>query len=144
MFFEKGVLKICSKFTGEHTCRSVISIKFICKFIEIALWHGRSPVEEHIRTAASASSSQGGNVLFLAKEKKLLRYPYKIAKSVCMKYLTLARPRKLIAMNFTFLYSIKNAHNSSIAKKLFISQFSEQIKGYCQGSIIFEVIFWEE
>ena len=106
MFFEKGVLKICSKFTGEHTCRSVISIKFICKFIEIALWHGRSPVEEHIRTAASASSSQGRNVLFLAKEKKLLRYPYKIAKSVCMKYLTLARPRKLIAMNFTFLYSI--------------------------------------
>ena len=106
MFLEKGVLKICSKFTGEHTCRSVISIKFISKFIEIALWHGRSLVETHIRTAASVSSSQGGNVLFLAREKKLLRYPYKIAKSVSIKYVTLAQPRKLIAMNFTFLYSI--------------------------------------
>ena len=27
VFLEKGVLKICSKFTGEHPCRSAISIK---------------------------------------------------------------------------------------------------------------------
>ena len=27
MFLRKGVLKICSKFTGEHPCRNVISIK---------------------------------------------------------------------------------------------------------------------
>ena len=27
MFLEKGVQKICSKSTGEHPCRSVISIK---------------------------------------------------------------------------------------------------------------------
>ena len=27
MFLVKGVLKICSKFTGEHPCRSVILIK---------------------------------------------------------------------------------------------------------------------
>ena len=26
-----------SKFTGEHPCRSVISIKSLCNFIEIAL-----------------------------------------------------------------------------------------------------------
>ena len=26
-FLGKGVLKICSKFTGEHPCQSVISIK---------------------------------------------------------------------------------------------------------------------
>ena len=31
MFLGKGVLKICSKFTGEHPCRSVISIKLLCK-----------------------------------------------------------------------------------------------------------------
>ena len=30
VFLEKGVLKICSKFTGEHPCRSVISIKLLC------------------------------------------------------------------------------------------------------------------
>ena len=47
---------------------------------------------------------------------------------VCIKYLILVRPRKLIAVNFTLLYSIQNVHNSSIAKKLFISQFFEQIK----------------
>ena len=40
MFLEKGVLKICSKLTGEHRCQSAISIKLLCNFIEIALWHG--------------------------------------------------------------------------------------------------------
>ena len=35
---------------------------------------------------------------------------------VRIKYLTLVRAQKLIAMNFTFLYSICNAQNSSIAK----------------------------
>ena len=44
MFLGKVVLKICSKFTGEHPCRSVISIKLLCNFIEIALRHGCSPV----------------------------------------------------------------------------------------------------
>ena len=44
VFFEEGVLKICSKFTGEHPCRSAISKKLLCKFFEIALRHGCSPV----------------------------------------------------------------------------------------------------
>ena len=30
VFSGKGVLKICSKFTGEHPYQSVISIKFLC------------------------------------------------------------------------------------------------------------------
>ena len=38
------VLKMCSKFTGEHPCRSVISIKLQSKFIEISLRQGCSPV----------------------------------------------------------------------------------------------------
>ena len=42
VFLGKGVLKICSKFTGEHPHRNVISIKLCC-FIEITLWHGCSP-----------------------------------------------------------------------------------------------------
>ena len=33
-------MQICSKFTGEQLCRSVISIKLL----EITLWHGCSPV----------------------------------------------------------------------------------------------------
>ena len=44
VFLGKGILKICSKFTGGHTCRSVISIKLQSKFIEITLRHGCSPV----------------------------------------------------------------------------------------------------
>ena len=38
VFLGKGV-KICSKSTGEHPCRSAI-----CNFIEIALRHGCSPI----------------------------------------------------------------------------------------------------
>ena len=44
VFLRKGVLRICSKFTGAHSCISLISIKLLCNFIEIALWHGSSPV----------------------------------------------------------------------------------------------------
>ena len=33
VFSRKGVLKICSRFTGEHPCRSAISIKLLCNFI---------------------------------------------------------------------------------------------------------------
>ena len=40
----KGVLKICSKFTGEHPCRSAIPIQLLCNFIEIAFRHECSPV----------------------------------------------------------------------------------------------------
>ena len=40
MFLGKGVLKICSKFTGEHPCRSAISIKLQSTFIKTALQHG--------------------------------------------------------------------------------------------------------
>ena len=40
----KGVQKICSKLTGEHPCRNMISMKLPCNFIDIALWHECSPV----------------------------------------------------------------------------------------------------
>ena len=42
MFIVKGVLKICSNFTGEHPCRRAISIKLQSNFIEMALRHARS------------------------------------------------------------------------------------------------------
>ena len=40
MLLRIGVLKICSKFAGEHPCRSVISTKLIRNFIEMTLRHG--------------------------------------------------------------------------------------------------------
>ena len=44
VFIAKGVLNTCSKFTGEHPFRTVISINLLCKFIEITLRHRFSPV----------------------------------------------------------------------------------------------------
>ena len=44
VFLRKDVLKICSKFTGEHPCRSAISVKLQSNFIEIAFRHGYSPL----------------------------------------------------------------------------------------------------
>ena len=69
-FSEKDVLKICSKFTGEHRRRSAISMKLLCKllcfakllsnFIEIALWHLCSPVNlVHIFRTPFPKNSSG-------------------------------------------------------------------------------------
>ena len=44
LFLGKVFLKIIIKFTEEHPCRSVISIKFASNVTEITLWHGCSPV----------------------------------------------------------------------------------------------------
>ena len=44
MFLIKLVLKICNKFTGEHPCRSAISIKLLCNSTEITLRHWCFPV----------------------------------------------------------------------------------------------------
>ena len=44
VFLGKGILKICSKCTGEHPCRSVISIKLQSNFIEITFRNGCSAV----------------------------------------------------------------------------------------------------
>ena len=44
VFLGKVVLKIFSKITGEHPCRSAIPIKLQSNFIGITLRHGYSPV----------------------------------------------------------------------------------------------------
>ena len=63
-FFRKGVLKICSKFTGEHPSRSAISVKLLCNFIEITLRHGCSPVNLlHIFRTLFPRNTSGGMLL---------------------------------------------------------------------------------
>ena len=52
MFLGKGVLKICSTCTGEHLCRSTISIKLQSNFTEIALRHGYTYAGEHLCRSA--------------------------------------------------------------------------------------------
>ena len=44
VFLRNDILKIRSKFTGEHSCRSAISIKLQNNFIEIARRYVCSPV----------------------------------------------------------------------------------------------------
>ena len=66
VFLEKGVLKICNKLREEHLCRSVISIKLLCNFIEITLRHGCSPVNLlHIFRAPFTKNTSGRLLLNL-------------------------------------------------------------------------------
>ena len=63
-FFAKGVLKICSNFPGEHPCRSVISVKLFCNFIEITLRHECSSVNLlHIFRTRFPQNTSGGLLL---------------------------------------------------------------------------------
>ena len=94
MFLGKGVLKICCKFTGEHPCRSAISIKLQCckftgenpcrsvismklqsNFIEITLRHGSSPVNlQHILRTPFPKNTSGHLLLELLKPKSKIEY----------------------------------------------------------------------
>ena len=78
VFLGKSDLKICSKFTGEHTYRSVILITFQSIFIEIALRHGCSPVNLLPIFITPFSKNTFGALLLVlqmrvAKEAKLLK-----------------------------------------------------------------------
>ena len=62
----KVVLKIYSKFTGEHLCRSEISIQLLCNFIELTLRHGCSCINlRHIFRTPFHNKSFGGLLLIL-------------------------------------------------------------------------------
>ena len=67
VFLGKGVLKIFSKFTGENPCRKVISIKLLCNFTEIAIWHGCSPVNLLHIFRTSFSKNNFGQLLLEIK-----------------------------------------------------------------------------
>ena len=60
--------KICNNFTGEHHFQSVISIKLLCNFIEIALWHGCSPANLlHIFRTLFSRNTSGWLLLIFPK-----------------------------------------------------------------------------
>ena len=72
MFAEKGVLKICGKYTGEHSCQTVISIKLQSSFIEITLRLGYSPVNLlHIFRTSFYNNTFGWAASVMVSEKKL-------------------------------------------------------------------------
>ena len=87
-FLGKGVLKICSKFTGEHPCRSAISIKLLCKntsgrlLLSVSYEKLQQTYESLINLSLAArnhirQSSQarlvGGAKSYLGKQKLILK-----------------------------------------------------------------------
>ena len=83
VFLGKGVLKICSKFTGEHPCRSVISINLLCNFNEITLRHGCSTVNLlHIFRTHFLMNTSG--CLPLKFNNKIPKFPIVITKILTM------------------------------------------------------------
>ena len=66
VLLRKGVLKICSKFIGEHPRWSAISIKLQSNFMEIALRHGSSPVNwPHIFRTPFPRNTSGWLLLWM-------------------------------------------------------------------------------
>ena len=71
VFLGKGILKICSKFTTEHPCRSAILTKLESIFIEIAQGQGCSPVNLlHIFRTPVPKKTSGGLHLEFQKRKE--------------------------------------------------------------------------
>ena len=73
VFLVIGVLKICNKLTGEHLCRSVVSIKLQSNFIEIILLHGCSPVLLHIFRTPFSRNTSGWLLLQRIKVTSVIR-----------------------------------------------------------------------
>ena len=68
----KRCSEICSKFKGEHPCRSAISIKLLCNFTEITFRHGCSLVNLlYIYRTPFLKNTSGG--LLLNRHLRLLR-----------------------------------------------------------------------
>ena len=92
MFLGQCVLKICNKFTGEHPCRSVISIKLFCNFIEITLRHGCSPINLiHIFRTLFYKITSGGLILpfiflFFQCFDPVFHFFDSVIKSICKMY----------------------------------------------------------
>ena len=64
VFSGKCFLKICTKFTGGHLCRRVISIKFQSNFTEITLRYGCYPLSLlHIFRTPLPENTYGGLLL---------------------------------------------------------------------------------
>ena len=97
VFLGKGVLKIRSKFTGENPCRSAISIKLLCNFIEVTILHGSSPVNllhifrTHFLNNTSRwlllSQSFISNLLHFFRERDKTKFYLTIDKSILLMYI---------------------------------------------------------
>ena len=94
VFLGKDIPKICNKFTGQHLCRSVISIQLLCIFIEIKLRDVCSPVNLlHIFRTPFLKNTSGRLLLSEAVRyshnvcsEKFYKFPDKKPKAVAQRY----------------------------------------------------------
>ena len=108
VFLGKSFEKICSKFTEEHSCWIVISIKLSCNvcfwqhlilllpynFIEITFRHECSPVNWlHFFRTPFLKNSTGGLLLFLVCDRLL---PIKIFFRGCLSILLLPSKARIL------------------------------------------------
>ena len=71
---------------GEHPCRSMISIKLICNFIEITLWHGYCHVNLLYTFRTPFPTSTSGDLIL--NKKNLFKINNEDTKTTSLRSLT--------------------------------------------------------
>ena len=112
-FLVKAVLKIFSKFTGEHPYRSAISITLLWHFIEITLRHGSSPNLPRIFRTPFSKSTTG--YLLLNKWVLPLAVP-----SLVLNFKSRKSRQILIAIDLQYKTNLKNKQAKHLSFKKYI------------------------
>ena len=124
VFLVKGVLKICSKFTGEHPCQSVISIKLLCNFIEITLRQECSSVNLlHIFRTPFPRTTSGCLLLIIVVFLCVVRMFWAIIYSYSVDSLETSGNKFNILVNLTELGNISSMLISYLKLKLSLKYY---------------------
>ena len=98
-------MKICSKFTGEHPCQSMIFIKMLCNFIEITLRHGCYPVNLLYILRTPFSKKTSGRLL-LNCFVSYLKFDVTLLYSLLIKFGLVYDSEKVICVGGTYMCSV--------------------------------------
>ena len=113
VFLGKYVLKICSKFIGEHPYRSLVSIKLQSNFIEIKLWYGCFLVNLLLVFRTSFPMNTSRWLLLIVAELRLLRWNkeqhwFEIGWQIFLIFINPSVP------NASFIYPLKTSENLTV------------------------------
>ena len=129
MLLGKRVLRIFSKFIGEQQCRSSISVKLFCNFIEITFRRGRSPVNlQHIFRTPFLKNTFGWlllNYWFTEFINKILKNIYVLEFQFWL---------KVILLNMINIEYVDNSHVSNLKKT--VSRISKAFKQTRQTNLV--------
>ena len=129
MLLGKRVLRIFSKFKAEQPCRSSISVKLFCNFIEITFRRGCSPVNlEHIFRSPFLKNTFGWlllNYWFTEFINKILKNIYVLEFQFWL---------KVILLNMINIEYVDNSHDSNLKKT--VSRISKAFKQTRQTNLV--------